>query len=453
MSIAQIVAIVIFVAMFVVIISDKVHRCIPALVGAALTIGVTFLLVMREPQAIWNTLNLGHFTELSFWIPGASHAENTVGINWTTIIFILGMMIMVEGLGDAGFFRWLCLWLAKKVHYKIIPLFIVFMIMSAFLAMFIDSITVILFLAAVTIELARLLKFNPIPMVISEIFSANLGGAATMSGDPPNIIIGTANGFTFMDFFTNTGVVVWIAMIVMILVFYFDFRKDLKSTNDNTADIEYPDPGEAIKSKGKFITSTLIFLFMVVCLVLHGQLGWSVAFIGVITAGLTLIVNGKNSFHLLKKVDWLTILFFIGLFVVVGGLEETGVLNMLSKLIAQITGEKIILAIVIILWSSAIFSAIVDNIPLAATLVPVIKTLSVTQGFDLEVLSWSLALGADIGGNATPIGASANVVGTSIVAREYHPITWKSYMRASIPATVITLTICTAYIIIRYVIM
>jgi Na+/H+ antiporter NhaD/arsenite permease-like protein len=451
MSIAQIVAIVIFILMFAAIISGKMHRCIPALIGAALTIIVTFLLIMHSSDAIWSTLNFSSIAEKAFWFPGSSHSESTSGINWATIIFITGMMIMVEGLGDAGFFRWLCLFLAKKVKYKVIPLFLVFMIMSAFLAMFIDSITVILFLAAVTIELARLLKFNPIPMIISEIFASNLGGAATMSGDPPNIIIGTAFGYTFMDFFKNTGIVVWISMIIMALFFFLMYRKELSVANDNTSDIVYPQPSEAIKSKPAFAIATTIFLLMVVALVLHGQLGWSVAFIGTVAAILTLLTNIHKSWPLVKKVDWLTILFFIGLFIVVGGLEQTGVLDKVSELISALSGDNIIIAIAIILWLSAFFSGIVDNIPLAATMVPVIKTLSMTAGFDLHTLAYTLALGTDIGGNATPIGASANVVGTSICEREYQPIRWKTYLKATVPATIITLGVCMAYIIIRYV--
>ena len=197
---SQIVALSIFVVMFAFIISGKVHRHIPALVGAACTLVLVFLVCMHSPEAAWKTLNLECFLNGEFWYaPGAAESSSS-GINWSTIVFFIGMMIMVEGMGIAGFFRWLCLDLAKKVHYKVAPLFISFMLLSAVLAMFIDSITVVLFMAAITVELSLILKFNPVYMILPEIFCANLGGAATMSGDPPNIIIGTSLGFTFTDF-------------------------------------------------------------------------------------------------------------------------------------------------------------------------------------------------------------------------------------------------------------
>ena len=187
--VAQILAGIIFVSMFVLIVIDKIPRHIITLSSALLVIVFVFLLCMRDSAAVWRSLNLGAFTHLGFWY-GAE--EGSTGVNWATITFILGMMIMVEGLGLSGFFRWLCLTLAKLVHYRIVPLLVSFMIMSGVLAMFIDSITVVLFLATVTVELSQLLKFDPVPMIMTEIFCANLGGSATMCGDPPNIIVGTS---------------------------------------------------------------------------------------------------------------------------------------------------------------------------------------------------------------------------------------------------------------------
>jgi len=192
MLLAQILAGAIFVIMFLMIVLDKIERHFVTLGCGLLTLVVVFGIVMHSPDAIFETLNLRSIFTTDFWYAASESAESSSGINWATIIFIAGMMVMVEGMAKAGFFRWLCMRLAKLVNYKPIPLFIAFMIMSAFLAMFIDSITVILFLAAVTVELAKLLKFNPVPMILSEIFCANLGGSATMCGDPPNIIIGTS---------------------------------------------------------------------------------------------------------------------------------------------------------------------------------------------------------------------------------------------------------------------
>jgi Na+/H+ antiporter NhaD/arsenite permease-like protein len=223
-TLAQIFAMVIFLVMFGVIMWGKVHRYIPALIGAALVFVVVFLIVMKDVGLIRNVLNLGQLVEMRFWLPGKEHIESH-GINWQTIVFIAGMMIMVEGLAKVGFFRWMCLLVAKLVHYKVIPILIAFMLLFGFLSMFIDSITVMLFLATVTVEIARLLKFDPVPIIIAEIFASNTGGSATMSGDPPNIIIGTSLGYTFMDFVANTGLIAWAGMLLAVVFFYFAFRK------------------------------------------------------------------------------------------------------------------------------------------------------------------------------------------------------------------------------------
>jgi Na+/H+ antiporter NhaD/arsenite permease-like protein len=204
LMLSQILAVAIFVAMFIAIVVGKVHRFIPAVIGAALTVVVVFLITLQSTEAVVNVLNLQQLGQLSFWIPGEQHVESH-GVNWQTIIFIGGMMVMVEGMGEVGFFRWLCLLVAKMVNYQVVPILVAFMLLSGFLAMFIDSITVLLFMASVIIELARLLKFNPVPVIIAVIFASNVGGSATMSGDPPNIIIGTAFGYTFTDFLLNTG--------------------------------------------------------------------------------------------------------------------------------------------------------------------------------------------------------------------------------------------------------
>lgn len=222
---AQILAICIFIGMFLLIILDKFERHHITLVSGGLVLVLVFGVCMRSIDAIWKTLNLSSVFTLGFWY-GASE-EGTVGINWSTIIFIAGMMIMVEGLGKAGFFRWLCLTLAKLVHYRIVPLLICFMTLSAVLSMFIDSITVVLFLATVTLELAQTMRFDPVPMILSEIFCANLGGAATMCGDPPNIIIGTSLGYTFFDFISNTGAAAAICFVLILIYFTLCFRKQL----------------------------------------------------------------------------------------------------------------------------------------------------------------------------------------------------------------------------------
>jgi len=451
MTIAQILAVIIFVAMFIMIVMDKIERQYVTLGCGLATLVLVFGVCMHSGSAVWGTLNLSPIFTQGFWYAAGEASESSTGINWATIIFIAGMMIMVEGMAKAGFFRWLCMKLAKMVNYKPIPLFVVFMIMSAILAMFIDSITVILFLAAVTVELAQLLKFDPIPMIISEIFCANLGGSATMCGDPPNIIIGTSLGYSFGDFLTNTGVMAGISMILVIIYFFLVYRKELieeeaEAINPSTM----PDPKEAITNKKDFVISCIIFACAVIMLITHATTGLTVAFIGTFIAILTLITSGKYAWELLKKIDYNTLIFFIGLFMVVGGLEQTGILELIAGFIGKVSGGNLMLMVAIIIWVSAIASAFVDNIPFAATMIPVIKSLAAVEGVDLAILTWALSMGTDIGGSATPIGASANVVGTSVAAKHGYPIGWGKYCRTAAPATIIVITVSMIFIFIRY---
>lgn len=447
----QIVAAIIFVAMFVLIITEIWKRHIVTLVSAALTIILVFGLCMHSMSAVVQTLNIHSIFKLDFWYSSGASAEASSGINWETIVFIVGMMIMVEGMAKAGFFRWLCMRIAKIVKYKIIPIYITFMVLSTFLAMFIDSITVILFLTAVTIELSRLLKFNPISMILAEIFCANLGGAATMCGDPPNIIIGTSLGYSFSDFVMNTGIVVAVVLPLVILYFYLVSRKQLMAEAGKQTDIsEYPEPASAITNKKDFIISAVIFGCAVVLLVTHAQTGLTVSAIGVFISVVTLLAAGKDAFSLLKKIDYETILFFIGLFVVVGGLEQTGVLEVMAEFIGKISGGNQMVMIAIILWISAIASAFVDNIPFAATMIPIIRSLALTQGMNLSVLAWTLAIGTDIGGSATPIGASANVVGIATAGNEGYIIRWGRYCKIMVPATIIVIFAAMMIIYFRY---
>ncbi len=447
--VAKVLALIIFLVMFLLIVTEKIERQYVTLGCGAIMLIVVFGICMRSPQAILNTLNFHSIFTPDFWHATAEGGEATAGINWSTIIFIAGMMIMVEGMGKAGFFRWLCLKLAKMVNYKPVPIFVVFMLMAAFLSMFIDSITVILFLAAVTVELCQLLKCNPIPMILSEVFCANLGGSATMCGDPPNIIIGTSLHYAFIDFLTNTGVIAGISLIAAVIYFYLCFHKELSKSTGAKPE-HYPDPSEAITDKKLFGLSIAIFAVAVVLLITHANTGLTVAFIGVFVAVLTLIVHHSDIPDLLKKVDYKTLLFFIGLFVVVGGLEQTGVLVLIADGISYICGSNAKLVVAVILWISAVASAFVDNIPFAATMLPVIQTLSKLQGIDLSILAWTLSMGTDIGGSATPIGASANVVGISVASREGYPIGWGKYCKYCAPATIMVVLISMVCIYVRY---
>lgn len=275
-----------------------------------------------------------------------------------------------------------------------------------------------------------------------------------MCGDPPNIIIGTSLGLTFADFLTNTGLIAMISLIAAVIYFWLVFRKEYKEADKQEIDVkELPVPKEAIKNQTAFILSVMIFLIAIVLLVTHSNTGLTVAFIGTFIGLVTLICNYKKAGTILKRVDYKTLLFFIGLFVVVGGLEQTGVLEQIAYFIGDISGGNMTLVIVIILWISAIASAFVDNIPFSATMIPVITTLASTQGLPIRPLAWALSIGTDIGGSATPIGASANVVGTAVAMKNGYPIGWKRYCKSAVPATILVLVIATAVLILRYVVL
>ena len=447
---SQLLAIAIFLAMFTLIILDKAPRHIITLSCAAVTLFLVFGLCMHSAEAAEEALSLSSIFQPEFWY-NAGEATTSTGINWETIFFIAGMMIMVEGMAESGFFRWLCITIARAVHFRARPVFLAFMVMAAALSMFIDSITVIMFLAAVTVELAQLLELNPVPMILAEIFCSNLGGSATMCGDPPNIIIGTSLGCTFFDFISNTGLMALVSLAFMLVYFCVFYRREVvDSPRIGELSAACPLHRDAIVSRRDFVLSCCIFLTAVVLLVTHAQTHLTVSCIGVFIGVATLAGNYKNALRILKQTDFRTLLFFIGLFVVISGLEETGVLDLISSLIAGAAGGHTFLLAVIILWGSAVASAFIDNIPFAATMIPVIRSLSAAEGIPLSTLAWALSLGTDIGGNATPIGASANVVGTSIAAKSGHPINWRTYCRSMAPATVLVTLIDTLLLYVRY---
>jgi len=443
---AQIAAVIIFIVMFVFIIIEKIPRHIVTLICGALTLIVVFGLCMKDGAAAWEALSLASIVSPGFWhSTGGSHST---GINWETIFFIFGMMVMVEGMAESGFFRALCIGIARLVRFNLRAIFVLFMIMSAVLSMFIDSITVIMFLAAVTCELGRMMKFNPVSVILAEIFCANLGGSATMCGDPPNIIIGTSLGYTFADFFTNTGLIALVGMVFTLIYFSLTIGRRLQAGAGGCEDC--PSARSVIKSPRDFAVSCVIFLLTVVLLITHGKTGLTVSTIGILIAALTLVFAERKAWHLLKSVDFATLLFFIGLFVVVSGLEYTGVLSLLAGLISRVSGGNAHIMLAIIIWGSAVASAFIDNIPFAATMIPVIKVLAATTGVELSTLAWGLAMGTDVGGNATPIGASANVVGVSVATKNGHRIGWGRYCKTMAPATVIVMIISMVMVFLRY---
>jgi len=440
MLLSQILAIAIALFMFVHIIWGKHSRAIIALSSGGAMI-LVLLLTFGSFSAVWEALSVDSFLHFSFWFSHMGITEFNTGINWSTILFLLGMMILAEEMSEAGFFDWICLWLAQKVRFKPTLILVTFMTFSALLSMFVDSITVILFMVVATVQMGHLLRFDPVPVVIAEIFSANLGGAATMSGDPPNIILGTSLGLGFWDFIQNNGVICLAAFCLMVVYFVLAFRTKLgQGIGESDPALMGLHPGDAIPDRDRFRTCTAIFLLVIGLVMAHNPTGLTMPTIGLMAGALTLAAT-KYPMEILKKVHGKTFGFIIGMMVVVSGLEQTHVLDGLAQFLAGLAGGDHTMMVVVLIWFTAICSAFVDNIPMTTVMVPVILSLSDLLGMDLSTLAWTMSKGTDIGGIATPIGASANVVGLSVAAKEGHKIGWRRYCKYTVPACIIVLTL------------
>ncbi len=384
-------------------------------------------------------------------ITGVLNLQAAIGyVNWETIGLLLGMFIIVIVLSDSGFFSYLALILAKKLSYDPKKIFIVFPLLAGLLAAFIDSITVMLFLAALTFEIAKLLQSDPVPVIVGEVVLANTGGAATLIGDPPNVILGTQLGFGFNDFVANNGPIVLVASFASIGVLYAMHRKSLKSTTSLKADLMRKiDPSVAITNRRGLRLGLGTLFAAIALLITHGYLEsqfgvpLTVALATLIPAFLLLLAGGSEMSYVLKKVDYDLLLFFIGLFILVGALEKTGVIGLFaSGLLALASGNNVTL-LSLLLWGSAAISGIVDNVPFALTMSFVVKDIAAIPGIlATSLMVWAISLGTDMGGNLTPIGASANVVAYNSMEKHGLRIGWPRWIRIAAPPTFVALIIC-----------
>jgi Na+/H+ antiporter NhaD/arsenite permease-like protein len=425
-----ILAILVFVLAYVAIASEKFPRQWVALLGGSLLI----LFGILTPSEA-----LGY-------------------ISWETLGLVAGMFTLIAILVQAGFFTWLAMTALRKVNYHPVPLFIIFILLAAFLAAFMDSITVMLFLSALTLQLCLLLNIDPVPLVIAEVCAANTGGAATLVGDPPNVILGTTLGFNFSDFAANTGPIALIGALILTTYFFLANRKALKNahvamTPDMIEKIEelQSEPLHAHLTRvglTGFFMAVGILIFHIPLSNLTG-LPINSAVAALIPAGIALIaLRDDQRKKTLLKVDGESILFFAGLFVMIGGLEKVHLFETLAEDLAAITSgpNSLILALH---WGPGLASGIVDNVPLALAMTFVLKDLAAIPGMPaLGLMTWSLALGVDIGGNLTPIGASANVVAYSYMEHNHGSIGWKRWILIAVPPTILVMIV--ASIILLY---
>ncbi len=407
----------IFVIVYVAMVFDLVDKTVAVLFGALTMVGLGIL----------------------------SEKEVIKYIHWEALGLIFGMFILVAAMKDSGFFRWIGLHALQITKFETRRIFIVFCGLSAFLAAFMDSITVMVFMASLTIEVCAILKIPPMPFLIAQICSANIGGSSTMVGDPPNVIIGTALNLTFSDFARNTGPIAMIAFAVNIIVFGVIYEKllnrkhhDVKQIMEEHKDL---DPFSAIQDLKLMRVSLVVFIFTVTLLVMHSVIDMVVAYAAILGATLVLFFGGRKMDHLVDKIDWHTIVFLGGLFVMVGGLESAGVLSNFAHTLIGFTGGDVVLVTIVVLWVAALLSALLDNVAIAAAMVPIIRTISADTGIPLNPLAYTVALGCDVGGNATPIGAPANVVGLAVAEKHGIKVTWAQYCKVAIPATLVTMIV------------
>lgn len=425
-----IMAVSIFVGVYAIIVSEKIHRTIIALVGGILMI---ILGILSQEAAIHH-------------------------IDFNTLGLLIGMMIIVGITGETGFFRYLAIWSAKKVGADPVKLLIVINLLTAACSAFLDNVTTVLLTVPITISITKQLKVPPLPYLISQIISSNIGGTATLIGDPPNIMIGSAvKELTFMAFIQNLtliSIVIWIVTMAIMTLIY---RKQLHTSDELKAQLMKLDESKELTNPSLLKICLGVLAITIVLFFLHQALHLESATVALFGASLLLILARKEVEHDLEhlvfgKVEWVALFFFVGLFIIVGGLVETGVISYLAIKAMEITAGDLVATSVLILWLSAIASAFVDNIPFVATMIPLIKDMGALGITNLEPLWWSLALGACLGGNGTLVGASANIIVAGLAAQEGHPISFMGFLKIAFPLMIISIIISHIYIYWRYLI-
>ncbi|MBN1351885.1 anion permease [candidate division KSB1 bacterium] len=429
MNAEAIFASIIFVCTYIAIGMEKIHRTIVTITAALLLLlsGIVTL-----PEAIDY-------------------------ISWETIGLLFGLFCVVTALSETGFFTSLAFIMAKKLEYNTVKILVIFPIITGFLSCLMDSITVMLFFATLTIELTRILKADPVPIIVAEVCLANTGGAATLVGDPPNVILGTVLGYTFNDFVLHTGPVALVAGAAAIAYFYIQFRNNM--TVEEVIDYKQLarfNPRDAIKDtklmKLCLVTYGIIILLLIIHPVIENAgIPLTLPLAALIPAFGLLIIAGKRAEMVLSKIDYEVLLFFMGLFVVVGGMEKTGVIPKIAHAIVGIFEGKPYGLISTLLWGSAVSSSVIDNVPFALSMAYVIKDVAANSGLmALSIMVWAVALGTDIGGNATPIGASANVVAYNAMQKNRIRIGWMRWIKIAVPSTLLSIVIANLLIILKY---
>ena len=421
METVQIISVIVFVIVMALVVSEKIHRALAALLGAValIIIGV-----------------------VDFDTGMESIDFNTLGV-------LCGMMMFVAVVRQSGLFEFVAIKSAKLCRGKPWLIMVTFVIITAIFSALLDNVTTILLIGPMTIMLCRTLKINPVPYLIAEILASNIGGTATLIGDPPNIMIGSAANLTFFDFIIYDAPAVVIILAVCIIIFKFLFGRNLSVAEDDVKAVMALSEQEAIKDKPLFNKSIVMIVLVTIAFMMHGVLGLESSVIALTAAAIMLLISRCDLEVAIEGVEWGTIGFFLGLFIVVGAMEHTGVITMIGQWLVSVTGGDVVLLMLALLWASAILSAILDNIPFVATMIPIITVMSQT-GIDVFPLWWAISLGACLGGNGTLVGASANVVLASIADKEGYPISFIGFTKVGLPIMVVSVAICTGYLLLIF---
>lgn len=429
----QIVATVILLVSYVILFTEKLNRAVVALLGASVMI---FAGILTQKTAI-------------------------EGIDFNTISLLIGMMVIVNITEKSGLFQFVAIWGAKKVKAHPLGIMVVLTFVTAVFSAFLDNVTTVLLIVPVTFQITRKLEINPFPYLILEIFASNIGGTATLIGDPPNILIGSALKLSFLDFACNLTPAVIIVLLVLIGTFVLIWHKSLITTERNRVAVLNINEKDSITNPRLLVKSLIVLLMVIIGFIAAEHIGiangvialfGAALLLGLYTAGNNNHERDENTENMLSLVDWTTIFFFCGLFVIVHGLEVTGVLQILGQWFIELTEGSIKKSVFLILGSSAVLSSAIDNIPFVATMIPMLKTMEPTMGGREAMIPvwWALSLGACFGGNGTLIGASANVIVAGLAQREGHPLSFLRFLIWSIPVMLFSVFIAGIYLYIRY---
>jgi Na+/H+ antiporter NhaD/arsenite permease-like protein len=423
-----VVAVSVFVIAYVLIATERVHKLLAALGGAGV------LLALRVTDS-----------DHAFYSPDT-------GVDWNVIFLLFGMMVIVGVLRRTGVFEYVAIWAAKRAKGSPLRVMILLTLITATASAFLDNVTTVLLIAPVTLLVCDRLGVKPVPFLVAEVMASNIGGAATLIGDPPNIIIASRSGLTFNDFLIHMTPLVVIELVAFTLVLPRLFKGAFDADPDKVEDVLRLNEREAIHDTQLLIKCGVVLLAVFTGFIGHALFHLEPAVVALLGAGVLVLISRVPTKDYMGSVEWQTLLFFAGLFVMVGALVKTGVIAELADLVGDATGGKPLLAVLLILVVSALLSGIVDNIPYVATMSPIVYDLTktMTDPAHAHALWWALAAGADFGGNATAIGASANVVVIGIALRADHPISFWEFTRKGVAMTAVTILVAAPYLWLRY---